>query len=129
MRCKIWASVMTRGVVLRQGPFFVFFANPRSRATSKSSHDLPGEATDCKAYETLIDLPELVPEALDTDAIRGDLKARGTKPIIPPEINPTRRSVPARNSTHAQSDRARIGHLKTNRVLATTAGGAEHHGG
>jgi hypothetical protein len=85
---------MTRGVVLRQGPFFVFFLKPRSRAASKSpcrdvktsrrassfatlnqrSADLPGEAADCKANETLIDLPEQLPEALDADAIRGGVK-------------------------------------------------------
>jgi hypothetical protein len=55
--------------------------------------DLPGEAADCKANETLIDLPEQSPEALDADAIRVDLKGRGTKPIIPPKSKFTRRSV------------------------------------
>jgi transposase len=38
----------------------------------------PGEATDCKAYEPLMDLPEQVPDALiadktyNADAIRHD---------------------------------------------------------
>ena len=75
---------MTRGVVLRQGPFFIFFAKPRSRAASKSPQrhwnphgeppsfailnqrpaDLPGKAADWT------DLPEQAPETVDTDAIR-----------------------------------------------------------
>ena len=98
---------MTRGVVLRQGPFSVFFVKPRSRAASSSPQrhwnphgdppsfailkqrpgDLPSKAADWMDYETLIDLPEQAPEAVDTHAIRGDPKARGTKPIIP-EIIP-----------------------------------------
>jgi hypothetical protein len=46
----------------------------------------PGEAADCKSYDTLIDLPEQAPDALladkayDTDAIRADLKKRGISP-------------------------------------------------
>jgi transposase len=55
----------------------------------------PGEAADCKTYDTLIDLPEQAPDApladkaYDTDAIRADLKQRGIKPIIPPKSNRT----------------------------------------
>jgi hypothetical protein len=58
-------------------------------------HLTPGEAADCKGYDTLIDLPERAPDALladkayDTDAIRADLKARGIKPVIPPKSNRT----------------------------------------
>ena len=58
-------------------------------------HLTPGEAADCKAYDTLIDLPEQAPDALladkayDTDAIRADLKERGIKPVIPPKSNRT----------------------------------------
>jgi transposase len=50
----------------------------------------PGEAVDCKTYDTLIDLPEHAPDALladeayDTDAIRDDLKKRGINAVIPP---------------------------------------------
>jgi hypothetical protein len=53
----------------------------------------PGEAADCKTYDTLIDLPEQAPDALladkasDTDTIRDDLKKRGIKPVIPPKSN------------------------------------------
>jgi transposase len=45
-------------------------------------HLTAGEAADCKAYDTLIDLPEQAPTALladkayDTDAIRDDLEER-----------------------------------------------------
>jgi len=41
----------------------------------------PGEAEDCKSYDTLIELPERAPDALvadkvyDSDAIRDDLKS------------------------------------------------------
>ena len=58
-------------------------------------HLTPGEAADCKAYDTLINLPEQAPDALladrayDTDAIRADLKERGIKPVIPPKSNRT----------------------------------------
>jgi len=99
---------MTRGVVLRQGPFLVFFAKPTATprrnlpAEMSERHgkppsfailnqrpaDLPGEAPDCKACEPLIDLPEQAQRLSTPDAIRGDLKARGTKPIIPPKSNP-----------------------------------------
>ena len=98
---------MTRGVVLRQGPFSVFFVKPRSRAASDSPQrhwnplgdppsfamlnqrldDLPGKAADWADYGTLSICPEQAPEAVDTHAIRGDPRARGTKPIIP-EIKP-----------------------------------------
>jgi len=56
-------------------------------------HLTPGEAADCKSYDTLIDLPEQAPKALladkayDTDAIRDDLKNRAIKPVIPPKSN------------------------------------------
>jgi transposase len=59
-------------------------------------HLTPGEAADCKSYDTLIDLPEQKPAALladrayDTDAIRADLKERGIKPVIPPKSNRTK---------------------------------------
>jgi transposase len=50
----------------------------------------PGEAADCKSYDTLIALPERSPVALvadkayDSDAIRDDLKQRGIRAVIPP---------------------------------------------
>jgi Transposase DDE domain len=55
----------------------------------------PGEAADCKEYETLIDLAEQTPDVLiadkayDTDPIRDDLRKRRIKPVIPPKSNRT----------------------------------------
>jgi transposase len=86
-------------------------------------HLTPGEAADCKAYDTLIDLPEQAPDALladkayDTDAIRADLKERG---IIPPKSN---RTATIRYSKRLYRQRNCIervlGHLKINRAIAT----------
>jgi IS5 family transposase len=56
----------------------------------------PGEAADCKSYDTLIDLPERTPGALvadkayDSDAIRNDLKQRDIRAVIPPKSNRTK---------------------------------------
>ena len=89
-------------------------------------HLTPGEAADCKAYDTLIDLPEQAPDALladkayDTDAIRTDLKERGIKPVIPPKSN---RTATIRYSKSLYRERNCIervlGHLKINRAIAT----------
>lgn len=89
-------------------------------------HFTPGEAADCKAYDTLIDLPEQTPDALladkayDTDAIRADLKERGIKPVIPPKSN---RIATIRYSKRLYRQRNCIervlGHLKINRAIAT----------
>jgi transposase len=89
-------------------------------------HLTPGEAADCKAYNTLIDLPEQAPDALladkayDTDAIRADLKERGIKPVIPPKSN---RTATIRYSKRLYRQRNCIervlGHLKINRAIAT----------
>jgi len=89
-------------------------------------HLTPGEAADCKAYDTLIDLPEQPPDALladkayDTDAIRADLKERGIKPVIPPKSN---RTAAIRYSKKLYRERNCIervlGHLKINRAIAT----------
>ena len=86
----------------------------------------PGEAADCKTYDTLIDLPEQTPDALladkayDTDAIRSDLKSRGIKAVIPPKSN---RTTAIRYSKHLYRQRNCIermfGHLKINRAIAT----------
>jgi len=86
----------------------------------------PGEAADCKAYDTLIDLPEHAPAALladkayDTDAIRDDLKKRGIKAVIPPKSN---RTATIRYSKRLYCQRncieRVIGHLKINRAVAT----------
>jgi transposase len=86
----------------------------------------PGEAADCKSYDTLIDLPEQAPDALladkayDSDAIRDDLKKRGIKAVIPPKSN---RKVAIRYSKELYRERnwieRVIGHLKINRAIAT----------
>lgn len=86
----------------------------------------PGEAADCKAYDTLIDLPERAPDALladkayDSDAIRDDLKKRGIKAVIPPKSN---RKVAIRYNKRLYRQRncieRVIGHLKINRAVAT----------
>ena len=86
-------------------------------------HLTPGEAADCKSYDTLINLPEQAPDALladkayDTDAIRADLKERG---IIPPKSN---RTATIRYSKRLYRQRNCIervlGHLKINRAIAT----------
>ena len=86
----------------------------------------PGEAADCKTYDTLIDLPEHAPAALladkayDTDAIRDDLKKRGIKAVIPPKSN---RTATIRYSKRLYRQRncieRVIGHLKINRAVAT----------
>jgi transposase len=56
----------------------------------------------------------------DTDAIRGDLKERGIKPVIPPKSN---RTATIRYSKRLYRQRNCIervlGHLKTNRAVAT----------
>ena len=89
-------------------------------------HLTPGEAADCKVYDTLIDLPEQTPDALladkayDTDAIRADLKERGIKPVIPPKSN---RTATIRYSKRLYRQRncieRMLGHLKINRAIAT----------
>ena len=89
-------------------------------------HLTPGEAADCRAYDTLINLTEQAPDALladkayDTDAIRADLKARGIRPVIPPKSN---RIVTIRYSKRLYRQRNCIervlGHLKINHAIAT----------
>jgi transposase len=86
----------------------------------------PGEAADCKSYDTLIDLPERAPDALladkayDSDAIRDDLKKRGIKAVIPAKSN---RKVVIRYNKRLYRQRnwieRVIGHLKINRAIAT----------
>ena len=85
----------------------------------------PGEAADCKTYDTLIELPEQKPDALiadegyDTEAIRDDLKKRGIRPVIPTKSN---RKVTIRDNKKLYRQRncieRVIGHLKINRAVA-----------
>ena len=89
-------------------------------------HLTPGEAADCKAYDTLIDLPEQQPKALladkayDTDAIRYDLKKHGIKAVIPPKSN---RKTVIRYNKRLYRQRNCIervfGLLEINRAIAT----------
>jgi hypothetical protein len=58
---------------------------------------------------------EQAPEAVDTAAIRSDLNARGTKPIIPPKSNPMRGAATARTLRMRNWIERVIGHFKTNR--------------
>jgi len=89
-------------------------------------HLTPGEAADCKSYDTLIDLPEQAPDALladkayDTDAIRADLKERGIKPVIPSKSNRTKTIRYNRKLYRERNCIERtLGHLKINRAIAT----------
>ncbi len=85
-----------------------------------------GEAADCKAYDTLIALPEQAPQALladkgyDADAIRADLASRDIQAVIPGRSN---RRVKIEHDRALYKQRNRIermfGHLKINRAIAT----------
>src|SRR5215471_8351153 len=86
----------------------------------------PGEAADCKSYDTLIDLPERVPGALvadkayDSDAIRDDLKQRGIRAVIPPKSNRTKMIRYNKRLYRQRNCIERVlGHLKINRAVAT----------
>src|SRR5262245_57942631 len=86
----------------------------------------PGEAADCKSYDTLIDLPERTPDALvadkayDSDAIRNDLKQRGIRAVIPPKSNRTKTICYNKRLYRQRNCIERVlGHLKINRAIAT----------
>ena len=86
----------------------------------------PGEAADCKSYDTLIDLPERTPDALvadkayDSDAIRSDLKQRGIRAVIPPKSNRTKTICYNKRLYRQRNCIERVlGHLKINRAIAT----------
>ena len=89
-------------------------------------HLTGGRAADCKAYDTLIALPEIEPAALpgdkgyDADAIRDDLRRRGIDAVIPGRSN---RKKPIIHDPDLYKERNRIermfGHLKINRAIAT----------
>jgi transposase len=86
----------------------------------------PGEAADCKTYDTLIDLPERAPDALladkayDSDAIRNDLKRRGIRAVIPPKSNRTQMIRYSKRLYRKRNCIERVlGHLKINRAIAT----------
>jgi len=88
-------------------------------------HLTGGQAADCKAYDTLIALPETEPAALLGDkgydaAIRDDLHGRGIDAVIPGRSN---RKKPIIHDRVLYKERNRIvrmfGHLKINRAVAT----------
>jgi transposase len=97
-----------------------------ARGRPLAFHLTGGEAADCTAYEALIDLPDIAPDAMladkgyDSNAIRDDLKQRGIRPVIPPRSN---RRTPIRWNKRLYRERNRIermiGHLKINRAIAT----------
>jgi transposase len=86
----------------------------------------PGEAADCKSYDTLIELPERVPGALvadkayDSDPIRDDLKQRGIRAVIPPKSNRTK-TIRYNKRLYRQRNciERLLGRLKINRAVAT----------
>ncbi len=85
-----------------------------------------GEAADCKAYNTLIPLPDKAPKALladkgyDADAIRGDLAMRNIEAVIAGKSN---RRVKVQHDAELYKERNQIerffGRLKINRAIAT----------
>jgi len=89
-------------------------------------HLTVGEAADCKAYDTLIALPERAPKAFladkgyDVDAIRTDLTNRNILPVIPGRSN---RRVKIEYDRALYKERNQIerffGRLKINRAIAT----------
>ena len=89
-------------------------------------HLTVGEAADCKAYDTLIALPERSPKALladkgyDPDAIRTDLARRNIQAVIPGRSN---RRIKIEHDRALYRERNHIerycGRLKINRAIAT----------
>jgi len=88
-------------------------------------HLTPGQATDCKAHERLID-PEQAPKALladkayDTDPIRNDLRQGRIKAVIPPKSN-RKKQIRYHKKLYRERNWIErvIGHLKINRAVAT----------
>lgn len=85
-----------------------------------------GQAADCKAFDTLIDLPERDPDALladkgyDADIIRADLAKRKIKAVIPGRSN-RRITIDYDRALYKKRNRIErmFGHLKINRAIAT----------
>ncbi|MCV9910461.1 IS5 family transposase [Brucella sp. HL-2] len=89
-------------------------------------HLTVGETADCKAYGTLISLPEQAPQALladkgyDADAIRNDLASRNIEPVIPGRAN-RRVKIEYDRTLYKQRNliERMFGRLKINRAIAT----------
>ncbi|NKC48787.1 IS5 family transposase [Ochrobactrum anthropi ATCC 49188] len=97
-----------------------------ARGRPLAFHLTVGEAADCKAYDTLISLPEQAPQALladkgyDADAIRDDLASRNIKPVIPGRAN-RRVKIEYDRTLYKQRNliERMFGRLKINRAIAT----------
>ena len=97
-----------------------------ARGRPLAFHLTVGEAADCKAYDTLIALPEQAPKALladkgyDADAIRTDLARRNIQAVIPGRSN---RRIKIERERALYKKRNHIerffGRLKINRAIAT----------
>ena len=97
-----------------------------ARGRPLAFHLTVGEAADCKAYDTLIALPEQAPKALladngyDADAIRTDLARRNIQAVIPGRSN---RRIKGEHDQALYRERNQIerffGRLKINRAIAT----------
>ncbi len=97
-----------------------------ARGRPVAFHLTVGEAADCKAYDTLIALPERAPKALladkgyDADAIRTDLAHRNIQAVIPGRSN---RRIKIEHDRALYRERNHIerffGRLKINRAIAT----------
>ena len=97
-----------------------------ARGRPLAFHLTVGEAADCKAYDTLIALPERAPRALladkgyDADAIRTDLASRTIQAVIPGRSNRRVKIEYDRALYKQQSHIERFfGRLKINRAIAT----------
>ncbi|MFT8980248.1 transposase [Gluconobacter oxydans] len=99
-------------------------ANARGRPLA--IHLTLGEATDCKAYDALIALPEQAPKALladrgyNADAIRTDLAERNIQAVIPGQSN-RRTTIEYNQTLYKQRNRIEImfGRFKDWRLVAT----------
>ena len=98
-----------------------------ARGRPVAFHLTSGEAADCKAYDTLIALPDrsapdglLADKGYDADAIRADLASRNIKAVIPGRSN---RPVKIDHDRELYKQRNCIermfGRLKINRSIAT----------
>jgi transposase len=86
----------------------------------------PGEASDVKGYEPVMDEPGPAPKVViadkgyDSDAIRGDLEKRGVTPVIPHRRN-RKIQTPVDGFIYALRNRIErcFSKLKQNRRIAT----------
>lgn len=97
-----------------------------ARGRPLAFHLTVGEAADCKAYDTLIALPERAPKAFladkgyDSDAIRTDLANRSIEAVIPGRAN-RRMKIEYDRTLYKERNQIErfFGRLKINRAIAT----------